>query len=80
MSYFAKPNFIIYDELFDDDLENFKFDVRNTKIKPISVIHDFFYVQSNYKAGGSENNFEFKIEVNKKNYLIIFIMESPQKN
>ena len=69
MSYFAKPNFIIYDEWFDDDLENFKIDVRNTKIKPISYLHDFFYEQSNYKVGGSENNFEFKIKVNDKKLL-----------
>ena len=69
MSYFAKPNFIIYDEWFDDDLENFKFDVRNTKIKPISYIHDFFYEQSNYQFGGSENNFEFNIKVNEEKLL-----------
>ena len=69
MSYFAKPNFIIYDEWFDDDLENFKFDVRNTKIKPISYIHDFFYEQSNYQVGGSENNFEFNIKVNEEKLL-----------
>ena len=69
MSYFAKPNFIIYDEWFDDDLGKFKFDVRNRKIKPISYIHDFFYQQSNYQVGGSENNFEFNIKVNEKKLL-----------
>ena len=66
MSYFAKPNFIVYDELFDDDLEKTKLDVQNKKIKSISYIHDFFYEQSNYKIGANENNFQSDINVNKK--------------
>ena len=66
MSYFAKPNFIVYDEWFDDDLEKTKLDVKNKKIKIISNLHDFFYEQSNYKIGGSENNFQLEIKVNEK--------------
>ena len=66
MSYFAKPNFIIYDEWFDNDLENPKFDVINKKIKTISNIHEFFYEKSNFKVGGSENNFQFDIKVNER--------------
>ena len=66
MSYFAKPNFIIYDEWFDDDLEKNKLDVKNKKIKNISKIHDFFYEQSNYKVGASENNLQLEIKVNEK--------------
>ena len=65
MSYFAKPNFIIYDEWFDDDLEKNKLDVKK-KIKKISKIHDFFYEQSNYKVGASEINFELDRKVNEK--------------
>ena len=66
MSYFAKPNFIIYDEWFDDNLEKAKHDVKNKKIKAISNLHDFFYEQSNYKVGASENNLQLDIKVNKK--------------
>ena len=66
MSYFAKPNFIIYDEWFDDNLEKTKLDVKNKKIKTISNIHDFFYEQSNYKVGASENNLQLDIKVNKE--------------
>ena len=66
LSYFAKPNFIIYDEWFDNDLENPKFDVINKKITTISNIHEFFYEQSNYKVGASENNFQFDIKVNER--------------
>ena len=33
------------------------------KIKNISTIHEFFYEESNYNVGGSENN--FKKEINK---------------
>ena len=42
LSYFAKPNFIIYDKWFDDNLEKAKHDVKNKKIKAISNLHDFF--------------------------------------
>ena len=66
MSYFAKPNFIIYDEWFDHDLKKNKLDVKNKKIKKISKIHDFFYEQSNYKIGASENNLQLDIKENKK--------------
>ena len=67
MSYFAKPNFIIYDEWFDDDFKKPQLDVKNKKIKAISNIHEFFYEQSNYKVGASENNLKLEIKLNKKN-------------
>ena len=41
LSYFAKPNFIIYDEWFDDNLEKTKLNVQNKKIKTISNMHEF---------------------------------------
>ena len=66
MSYFAKPNFIIYDEWFDDDIEKIKLDVKNKKIQTISNLHNFFYEQSNYKVGASENNLQFGIKVNEE--------------
>jgi len=68
LSYFAKPNFIVYDEWFDDDLEKTKNVHEKTEIKTISNIHEFFYHQSNYKVGASENNskLDFDIKVNDK--------------
>ena len=66
MSYFAKPNFLIYDEWFDDNFKKNKLDVKNKKIKTISNIHEFFYEQSNYKVGASENNLQLDLKVNKK--------------
>ena len=66
MSYFAKPNFIVYDEWFDENLEKNKLDVKNKKIKNISKIHEFFYEQSNYKVGASENNLQLDIKINEK--------------
>ena len=66
MSYFAKPNFIIYDEWFNDDLEKKKSDPANKKIKTVLNIHEFFYEQSKTKVGGSENNFELEYKVNEK--------------
>ena len=66
LSYFAKHNFIIYDEWFSDNLEKTKLYVKNKEIKTISNMHDFFYEQSNYKVGASENNLQLNIKVNKK--------------
>ena len=66
MSYFAKPNFIIYDEWFDEDLEKNKLDIKSKKIKTISNIHEFFYEQSNYKVGASGNNLQIEIDKNRE--------------
>ena len=66
LSYFAKPNFIMYDEWFDDNLEKPKIDVKNKKIKTISNMHEFFYKKSNFKVGASENNLQLEIKVNEK--------------
>jgi len=61
LSYFAKPNFIVYDEWFDNDLKKINPDEKNKKITKISKIHDFFYEQSNYKVGASENKLHIDI-------------------
>ena len=66
LSYFAEPNFIIYDEWFDDDLEKTKLDVKNKKIKTTKNVHEFFYELSNNKIGASENNMQLDTKVNKK--------------
>ena len=66
MSYFAKPNFIVYDEWFDNDLKKTKLNVKNKKITNISNIHEFFYEQSNYKVGASENNLQIDIDENRE--------------
>ena len=55
MSYFAKPKFIVYDEWFDDNFKKTNFYLKNKKIKTISNMHEFFFEQSNYKVGASEN-------------------------
>ena len=66
MSYFAKPNFIVYDEWFDNDFQITKLNVKNKKITNISKIHEFFYEQSNYKVGASENNLQIDINENRE--------------
>ena len=66
LSYFAKPNFLIYDEWFDDNFKKNKLDVKNKKIKTISNIHEFFYEQSSCKVGASENNLQLDLKVKKK--------------
>ena len=66
LSYFAKPNFIVYDEWFDNDFKKSKLDFKNKKITNSSKIHKFFYEQSNYKVGASENNLQIDIDKNKE--------------
>ena len=66
MSYFAKPNFIVYDEWFDNNFEKTTTDDKNKKITKISNAHQFFYEQSNYKVGGSEINLQVDINLNKE--------------
>ena len=66
MSYFAKPNFIIYDEWFDDNYKKTKVNVKNKKIKTTSNLHEFFYAQSSFKVGASENNLQLNIKLNKE--------------
>ena len=66
LSYFAKPNFIVYDEWFDNDLKKTKLDFKNKKITKSSKIHAFFYEQSNYKVGASENNLQINIDKNRE--------------
>ena len=79
MSYFAKPNFIIYDEWFDDNLEKAKHDVKNKKIKAISNLHDFFYEQSNYKVGASENNLQIDINENREELFNYYFENNSEK-
>ena len=66
MSYFAKPNFIVYDEWFDDDFKKIKLVNKNKKITNILNTHEFFYEQSNYKVGASENNLQIDNYANRE--------------
>ena len=66
MSYFAKPNFIVYDEWFDEDLEKKKLYLQIKKTNPTSYVHQFFYDQANYKIGASENYMQLDIKKIKK--------------
>ena len=80
MSYFAKPNFIVYDEWFYDNLEKNKLGVKNKKINTISNIHEFFYDQSNYKVGASENNLQLEFNgIEKKLMTNNYLEKSSEK-
>ena len=76
LSYFAKPNFIVYEEWFEDDFKKTKLDFKNKKIKTISNIHDFFYEKSNYKVGASENNLQIDIDKNSEELFNIYYFEN----
>ena len=76
LSYFAKPNFIAYDEWFDDNIKKNKLDVKNKEIKTISNLHEFFYEQSNYKIGASEHNMQLELKLNEKELFIKNYLEN----
>ena len=79
LSYFAKPNFIAYDEWFDDNNKN-KLDVKNKEIKTISNLHEFFYEQSNYKVGASENNLQIYFHENREELFSNYYFENNSEN
>ena len=76
LSYFAKPNFIVYDEWFDNDFKKTKLNAKNKKINNISNIHEFFYEQSNYKVGASENNLQIDIDVTREELFNNYYLEN----
>ena len=76
MYYSAKPNFLVYDEWFDNDFKKTKINVKNKKIKNISKTHEFFYEQSNYKVGASENNLQIDINENREELLNNYYFEN----
>ena len=78
MSYFAKPNFIVYDEWFDNNLKT-KLDFKNKKIKTISNMHEFFYEQSNYKVGASENNLQIYFHENREELFSNYFENNSEK-
>ena len=81
LSYFSKPNFIVYDEWFDNDFEKTKLDFKNKKITNSSKIHEFFYEQSNYKVGASENNLQIDIDKNREELFNNYFLENnSEKN
>ena len=79
MSYFAKPNFIVYDEWFDNDFQKTKLNNKNKKITNISKIHEFFYEQSNYKVGASENNLQIDINEYREELFNNYLANNSEK-
>ena len=80
MSYFAEPHFIIYDEWFDDDIEKKKLEFKIKKTKPITNMHEFFYEQSNFKIGASENNMQLNIKKIKKEIFFNNYLDNTSEN
>ena len=55
MTYYAKPNYIQYDEWFDKNIDPMDLEYKNEK-KFINSVHDKFYTMSTHNLiiGGSE--------------------------
>ena len=76
LSYFAKPNFLVYDEWFDNDLKKTTTFDKNKKITNIAKVHEFFYKQSNYKVGASENNLQIDFHENREELFSNYYFEN----
>ena len=76
LSFFAKPNFIVYDEWFDNNLKTINPNDKNKKIKNTLNTHEFYYEKSNYKVGASENNLQIDIDVNKEKLINNYYFEN----
>jgi len=48
----------------------------NKKIKTISNMHEFFYAQSNYKVGASENNLQIDIDKKREELFNNYYLEN----
>ena len=68
LSYFAKPNFIVYDEWFDDDLEKTKNVLEKKRNKNHFKYSWIFLSSIQLQSWSSENNLklDFDIKVNDK--------------
>ena len=53
-------------ERIHNDFKKTKLYFKNNKITKSSKIHEFFYEQSNYKVGASENNLQIDIDKNRE--------------
>ena len=80
LSYFAKPNFIVYAEWFDNDFQKTKLNVKNKKITNISNIHDFFMNNRIKKLVRLKINCKQILMKIGKNYLIIIILKTILQN
>ena len=61
-SYPAKPYVVPYDDWFNNNKSNYENNPTTKETKKISTIHEFFYRQSDVKAGGSENHIQTDLE------------------
>ena len=45
MSYFTKPNFIVFNKIFDNDFKT-KINLKSKKIKNIATLAEFFFLEN----------------------------------
>ena len=58
----AKPYVVPHDDWFNNNPSNFENKPNSKGIKSKTYIHEFFYIQSNVKVGGSDNLIQTTLE------------------
>ena len=79
-SYPAKPYVVPHDDWFNDNSSNFENEPKEKGIKGKTSIHDFFYIQSNVKVGGSDNLIQTKLEKKSSEKIISSFQHNSNKN
>ena len=70
-SYPAKPYVVPQDDWFNNNSRNFENKSRTNGTKNISSIHEFFYIQSDIKVGGSDNHLKRNLEKKSSTKIIL---------
>ena len=70
-SYPAKPYVVPQDDWFNNNSRNFENKSTTNGTKNISSIHEFFYLQSDIKVGGSDNHLKRNLEKKSSTKIIL---------
>ena len=79
-SYPAKPYEVPHDDWFNNNSSNLKNESKAKETKNITTIHEFFYRQSNVKAGGSDNIIKTTLEKKSSAKIIISSHQNSYKS
>ena len=79
-SYPAKPYVVPHDDWFNDNSSHFEYKLKAKRIKSKTSIHEFLYIQSHVKVGGSDNLIQTTLEKKSSEKNIISSNQNSNKS